>query len=79
VPSWWRFKSRHTVVGAMRTPSRANWSLYHCGPHVGQATASASTRRSVWTGTADGRPGRAACRLGCTPSGPYCSNRRRKR
>ena len=39
------------VTAAIATPSRANWSLYHCGPHVGQANASASTRRSVCTGT----------------------------
>ena len=73
VPSCCRRNKRQIVTGAIVTPSRASWSLYHCGPHVGHANAKAITRRSVCTGTAGGRPRRAWRRFGCTPSGPYCS------
>ena len=74
-----RRSSRQIVTGATVTPSRASWSLTHCGPHVGHANATASTRRSVCTPTGDGRPRRAWCRFGCTPSGPYCTSRCRSR
>lgn len=66
-------------AGAIATPSRASWSLYHCGPGGRPGHRQCDHAAFRLHAHRRGRPGRARPRLGCTPSGPYCSSRRRSR
>jgi hypothetical protein len=43
-------------------------------PHVATLTATLNTNRSVSAASCTGRPGRARCRRGCTPSWPHYSD-----
>jgi len=67
-------------AGATRSCQR--WRRYaaiRLAPHVAALTATLSSSRSVSGASCTGRPGRARCRRGCTPSWPYRSNRSRQR
>src|SRR6266851_692455 len=62
---------RCTVLGATRSCQR--WRRYaaiRLAPHVAALTATLSSSRSVSGASCTGRPGRARCRRGCTPSWP---------
>src|SRR6266404_2806736 len=71
---------RLAVLGATRSCQRwCRYAAIRLAPQVAALTATLSSSRSVSAANCTGRPGRARCRRGCTPSCPYRSSRWRQR